>query len=86
MRVISLLKIAEEAIAYYNELNKTHITDKIAEYLDKMTTKTFVSKLDFADEFASNRLTQLVEHVINTVSGVEYHAADISRDIKHSFG
>ena len=80
-RIFSLQDIEEETIVCYNELRKTHITDTITEYLDKMTTKTVVSKLDFAGEFTSSRVTQLVENFTNTVSLIAYHAVDTSRDV-----
>ena len=55
----------------YAKFNKTHISDKISEFLDKVKTKQLGSKLDLAGEFMADRFTLLVESFINIVSGIE---------------
>ena len=67
-RLRQLINIAFDP---YVELTKTHIRDKILEYLDKVKNKRFGSKLDLAGELMSDRFTLLLETFINIVSRIE---------------
>ena len=71
-KVHRLVQMSDIAFDQNAEFNKTHLSDKMSEYLANVKTKRLCSKLDLAGELMSDRFTLLLESFINIVSRIEY--------------
>ena len=84
-KLSTLRRMVNKASDQYVEFNKTHISDKISEYLDNVKTKRFGSKLDLAGELMSDRFTMQLENFINFVSRIEDYVSRLKFDAGYHF-